>query len=119
MSQIPAGPSHMSRASNRVFVVSLHGVGQPLRSLSYSEQRHWLDLDKFERFADLARRRDNIRLTFDDGNESDFTIAMPALVERGLTAGFFITTDLLDQPGYLSRSQVRALANAGIVGTEI
>lgn len=103
----------MSRAST-VFILSLHGVGEPRRSLSSSEQRHWLGLDQFEQFLGLAGRRNDLRLTFDDGNESDFTIALPALVKRGLTAGFFITADRLGQPGFLSRAQVPALAGAGM-----
>jgi peptidoglycan/xylan/chitin deacetylase (PgdA/CDA1 family) len=61
---------------------------------------------------DIERRR--VVLTFDDGNASDFACAVPMLLERGLTATFFVTTDWVDTPGHLTWSQVREMADLGM-----
>ncbi len=52
-------------------------------------------------------------ITFDDGHESDFTIAAPELARRNLHAIFFVVWSYLGQPGYLSREQVLALREQG------
>ncbi len=58
-----------------------------------------------------ARR---VVLTFDDGLSSHYERVFPALLERGLTATFFVTTALLDSFGYLSWSQLREMSEAGM-----
>jgi peptidoglycan/xylan/chitin deacetylase (PgdA/CDA1 family) len=57
-----------------------------------------------------------VLLTFDDGFESVLTQAAPLMHQAGLEAGLlFITAGRLDQPGYLSQQQVRALLGMGLV----
>jgi peptidoglycan/xylan/chitin deacetylase (PgdA/CDA1 family) len=63
---------------------------------------------------DSAVGRDDLRITFDDGNASDVEHALPALRERGLRATFFVVAGRLGKPGYLAASDVRALADAGM-----
>lgn len=53
-------------------------------------------------------------ITFDDGDVSNVEVALPLLVERGFTAHFFITSGFVDQPGMLSSTDVRTLADAGM-----
>lgn len=53
-------------------------------------------------------------LTFDDGYISDFDIVLPLLMQMDCTAIFFIITEKIDTPGYLSWPQVRELHNAGM-----
>ncbi len=53
-------------------------------------------------------------VTFDDGDISNVTTALPMLLERGMRATFFITGGFIDRPGMLRRSDVRALADAGM-----
>lgn len=53
-------------------------------------------------------------LTFDDGYISNFDIVLPLLKQTDCTAIFFIITEKIDTPGYLSWSQVRELHNAGM-----
>jgi peptidoglycan/xylan/chitin deacetylase (PgdA/CDA1 family) len=55
----------------------------------------------------------SVVITFDDGCESDWLVAAPELHARGLGATFYITTGFLGRRGYLTRSQVRELADAG------
>jgi len=55
-----------------------------------------------------------ISLTFDDGWESDYTIALPFLVEHDMKATFFIVTDLIDRKNYLKESWLREMSNCGM-----
>ena len=52
-----------------------------------------------------------VSLTFDDGLESVYSKALPILSERGLKATAYITTDFVDQPGYMTWDQVISLQN--------
>jgi len=53
-------------------------------------------------------------LTFDDGLSSHYERVFPALLERGLTATFFVTTGRLGALGFLSWSQLREMSAAGM-----
>ncbi|HOL73333.1 MAG TPA: polysaccharide deacetylase family protein [Bryobacteraceae bacterium] len=52
-------------------------------------------------------------LTFDDGGESAATVAAGALERYGWRGHFFITTDYIGAPGFLSASQIRELHRRG------
>tara|TARA_B110000008_G_C16969836_1_gene563482 strand:+ start:1786 stop:2526 length:741 start_codon:yes stop_codon:yes gene_type:complete len=56
----------------------------------------------------------SICLTFDDGYSSDYDLVLPELKRIKATATFFIVTDLLGTPGYLTEQQVRDLSEAGM-----
>jgi peptidoglycan/xylan/chitin deacetylase (PgdA/CDA1 family) len=91
-----------------------HGVGTPGRELEPGEERYWIDVDTFHRVLDLALEEPRIRLSFDDGNASDVTVALPALLDRGLRATFFVLAGRLDRPGSLATEDVRQLVSAGM-----
>lgn len=94
--------------------LAVHGVGRPARPLDPGEDERWVTVDQFERVLDAVTDREDVHLTFDDGNESDVEIALPRLVERGLTAEFFPLAGRLGQRGYLDRDGLRELARAGM-----
>lgn len=52
-------------------------------------------------------------LTFDDGHETDFTVALPMLAEVGMTATSFIVTEWIGKPGFVTSAQLRELSRAG------
>ncbi len=58
----------------------------------------------------------SVILSFDDGYTDLFSAVYPALAARGMTAVAFVITGKLDDPDgrYLTRTQVKALADAGI-----
>jgi peptidoglycan/xylan/chitin deacetylase (PgdA/CDA1 family) len=57
-------------------------------------------------------------LTFDDGGASAPTRVLPALRERGWRAHFFVTTDFIDKPGFVTVAGLRELHAAGqLVGS--
>jgi len=59
-----------------------------------------------------------VLLTFDDGGASAYGCIADLLEGAGWRGHFFITTDFLDAPGFVTRRQVRDLAARGhVIGT--
>jgi peptidoglycan/xylan/chitin deacetylase (PgdA/CDA1 family) len=53
-------------------------------------------------------------LTFDDGHESNFTLALPILLGLGFKAEFFITTGWIGTPFFMNEEQIQGLHRAGM-----
>jgi peptidoglycan/xylan/chitin deacetylase (PgdA/CDA1 family) len=103
--------------AGRHHVVNFHGIGPPHEGVAEGELPYWLPVDQFSAIIDrvVAKRGagHDIRITFDDGNLSDLEIAAPILQARGLQATFFVLTGRLNQTGYLTPDNVRALRDMG------
>jgi len=54
-----------------------------------------------------------VAITFDDGCETDLLVAVPLLKEFLYNATFFVVSGWIEQRGYLSKQQVREIADAG------
>ena len=100
----------MERAINLTF----HGVGEPQRRLDPGEANVWVSRERFLSILDSVTDRADVRITFDDGNASDVTHALPALRERGLKATFFVVAGRLGAPLFLDAAAVKELADAGM-----
>lgn len=94
--------------------LTFHGIGQPQTSLSNADKQMWVSESSFSSILDLIKDRHNVRLTFDDGNESDINVVLPALIERNLIAEFFITAGYVDKPNFLNAQHIRTLFDAGM-----
>lgn len=94
--------------------ICFHGIGEPARDLEPGESRYWIGSDLYERILDEIAERDDVRLSFDDGNASDVELGLPGLVRRGLTASFFVLAGRLDRPGSLREDDVRTLRDHGM-----
>jgi peptidoglycan/xylan/chitin deacetylase (PgdA/CDA1 family) len=94
--------------------LTFHGVGDPGRPLDPGEADVWVSRRRLTAVLDAAAGRDDVRLTFDDGNTSDVEHALPALADRGLQATFFVVAGRLGTPGFLDAADVRALSDAGM-----
>ena len=55
-----------------------------------------------------------VAITFDDGNAGQFEHAAPALRARGMTATFYVTTDWVGRPGFVTWQQLRELKAWGM-----
>jgi peptidoglycan/xylan/chitin deacetylase (PgdA/CDA1 family) len=97
-----------------VVIINVHGIGPTERVLDPGEDLTWISVGQFEQMLDLAAGRDDVRFTFDDGNISDVTIALPSLLERGMTAEFFVLAGQLERPGRLDVDGVGELLKAGM-----
>jgi peptidoglycan/xylan/chitin deacetylase (PgdA/CDA1 family) len=105
-------------AGDDVLNICFHGIGPPQRDLEEGENQYWVDTDRYLRLMDEIATWPSVRISFDDANVSDARIGLPALVERGLRAQFFLLAGRLGAPGSLSTDDVRELMRAGMaVGT--
>jgi len=92
------------------------GFGSP------AADRYKLTLSQFERelagLASVCSRVMPFGLTFDDGGESFYTCVADRLERLGWRGHCFVTTNYIDQPGFLSRRQIRELHVRGhIIGS--
>lgn len=74
----------------------------------------WRGLSVTEALAGGADEEAGVCLTFDDGCETDLTVAAPSLLERGFGATFYVTWAHVGRRGYLSAAQLRELADLGL-----
>jgi peptidoglycan/xylan/chitin deacetylase (PgdA/CDA1 family) len=98
----------------RTINLTFHGIGAHERRLDHGEGDVWLSRERFESVLDAVAGRDDVRITFDDGNASDLELALPALRRRGLTGTFFVVAGRLGAPGFVDADGVRELADAGM-----
>jgi len=94
--------------------ITFHGVGEPPRPLDPGEDAVWLSTEHFEAVLDEVGDRPGVRISFDDGNASDFQVALPALRRRGLRATFFLVAGRVGTDDYLSAGDIRGLLEAGM-----
>ena len=91
-----------------------HGVGSPGRDLEDGEDAMWVGVDGFAEIVEAAHEHPReVLFTFDDGNESDFTQALPVLQRFDERGEFFVIAGRIDTPGSLSSEQVHGLSEAG------
>jgi peptidoglycan/xylan/chitin deacetylase (PgdA/CDA1 family) len=100
-------------------ILNFHGIGDPPSGTERGELSYWWDRQHFlqaiDKIAQEAKDCSSaVHLTFDDGNASDFEIALPALLERKMTATFFVCAGRVGTRGYLDASRLRYLLNAGM-----
>lgn len=94
--------------------VNFHGVGEPPLELERGEALVWLPRQRFLETLDALHGRDDVRLSFDDSNRSDVDVALPALLERRMTATFFVLAGRLDDPHHLGVEDLRRLVESGM-----
>ena len=76
-----------------------------------------VNIDQFEEQA-KSLSADEVTFTFDDGGKSFLTIAAPILEKYGHRGIFFIATDYIGTPGFLSVKQIKELdARGHIIGS--
>lgn len=99
--------------------VCFHGVGHRALEREDGESGYWVSTNQFlELLDDIATWPEEVALSFDDGNRSDIEIALPALLERGLTATFFPVAGRLGDRESIAADEVSLLIQHGMqVGT--
>lgn len=100
--------------TSHVVNVCFHGIGTPRRELEPGEAPFWVAVDQFHHLLDEVATWPNARISFDDGNISDVEVGLPALLERGLRATFFVLAGRIESPGSLGRGDIKNLAAAGM-----
>jgi peptidoglycan/xylan/chitin deacetylase (PgdA/CDA1 family) len=98
----------------RVTNLCFHGVGAAERTLEPGEEEYWITESTFLGVLDLIAGRDDVRLSFDDGNVSDVAIGLPALRDRDLRGEFYVIAGRIGETGSLSSSDLREIRAAGM-----
>lgn len=98
------------KRAGRAYSVMLDQFEQQMAFLAREGYRT-LSLDEF-----LAGKGDerSVVITFDDGHESNLTVATPILQRHDFKAEFFITVDFVNRPRFMSWQQLRELHDAGM-----
>lgn len=108
----------MKLDSKYVLALGYHDVTEDWRlsgtPLSLSAAVYTLDRSRFTQHLVQIDKKP-VLLTFDDGRESNYTIVAPELEQSGRRGYFFITTDWIGTPGFLSAGQIQELAGRGHV----
>ena len=100
---------------DQILNLSFHGIGRPIgRDFGPGEREVWVTPEMLTATLDACQGREDVSLSFDDGNWSDIDAALPALQQRGLQATFFIVPSWLGEPGYMSKQDLRELVAAGM-----
>jgi peptidoglycan/xylan/chitin deacetylase (PgdA/CDA1 family) len=91
----------------------LHGIGLAPDRVDPDEKPYWISEQTFA-FVLSEMKAHGASLTLDDGNDTDVRIALPKLLEAGLTASFFIPSDRIGTPGYVTEHDIVELHRAGM-----
>ena len=100
-------------------IVLYHGIDDGSgsdRPMDPIDREYVLDRKRFEQHVEyLATMRADVGvvISFDDGDLSGYTLAAPILEEHGLRGEFFIVTEWIGRPGFMSAGQLRDLAARG------
>lgn len=102
------GPGSPAAGQDLHYSVPADGFGAHLRLLAGygggSSARDWLG----------GARRGATVLTFDDGHLSNYSLALPLLLEHGASADFFVNPARVGTPGFAGWVQLREMANLGM-----
>jgi len=104
-------------------ILCLHGIGRPHDGVTARESIFWVTRQAFTTLLEnIVETRATVDIpalmTFDDGNASDATTALPELFKRGLKGVFFICAGRIGSPHYLDRAALADLVAAGMeIGT--
>ena len=63
---------------------------------------------------ELGQAEAGVAITFDDGWETDYTVALPELLSRRMRAISFVITDWIGKRGFMSAAQLRDMARQGM-----
>jgi peptidoglycan/xylan/chitin deacetylase (PgdA/CDA1 family) len=97
-----------------MMVLNFHCIGKPSRELVDGEGDVCVDRQRFAEILDVVSDHSEVRLTFDDGNRSDVTEVLPELMQRGLSAEFFICPARFGTAEFVDLDDVRELLEAGM-----
>jgi len=97
-----------------MLVLNFHCIGKPKRELVDGEREVCVDRNQFAEILDVVSGRAEVRLTFDDGNRSDVSEALPELMRRGLHAEFFICPARFGDDEFVDEDDIRELRRAGM-----
>jgi peptidoglycan/xylan/chitin deacetylase (PgdA/CDA1 family) len=108
-------PAGASEPGEQLYVLSVNNFRKQMEYLQQGGYRTFL-LEELARLDTWPEK--SVVLTFDDGHESNFLLALPILQKYGYKADFFITTGWIGTPHFMNCEHIKALSDAGMgIGT--
>lgn len=104
-------PAGAKDPGEQLYVLQVSQFREQMEYLKREGYRTFL-LDELQGLAEWPDKA--VVLTFDDGHESNYTLALPILQEFGFKAHFFVTTGWIGTPYFMSEEQVKGLHKAGM-----
>ena len=106
-----AHPAGTRNPGEQLYVLSVSQFREQMEYLHREGYKTYLleELQTLTEWPDKA-----VVLTFDDGHESNFTLALPILQEFSFKADFYITTGWIGTPCFMTEEQIKALSDAGM-----
>ncbi len=101
----------LSDPGARLYALDARSFEQQIIAIAQSGAHtpaQWAELDQ-------VPNRKTVWITFDDGHRSNAELALPILADNGLRGIFFITTDWIGKPGFMSEEQIRQLRRGGML----
>jgi peptidoglycan/xylan/chitin deacetylase (PgdA/CDA1 family) len=89
-------------------------VFQKQMAYLYAKRMETLTIDEFFLKESSSPGEGAVCLTFDDGWRGNYLHAYPVLQEYGLKATFFIATDLIGKPFYMTWEDIKEIAASGM-----
>ncbi|WP_457575622.1 polysaccharide deacetylase family protein [Desulfomarina sp.] len=107
----PAHPARAKDPGEQLYVLKKDTFYCQMKYLSENGFEVFLleDLLRLKKWPERA-----VVLTFDDGHQSNYTIALPILEYFGFKAHFFITTDWVNTPDFLNTTEILKLVEKGM-----
>lgn len=121
------------KLENRASILMYHSVSEERGYFSailpeiFTKQMAYLAATKREiiSLTELVRRLGAhepldgaVVLTFDDGYRDNYTTVFPLLKQYGFPATIFVTTDIIDTPGYCSTEELREMQASNLISIE-
>ena len=120
MTKAPGSPAKAEVAvvDANVINICFHGIGTPQRLLESDEDLYWISKDLYLQVLEEVAGRDDIAISFDDGNTSDIVVGLDGLLQHERNASFFILAGRLGRPGSLTAGDLDELRRYGMtIGT--
>ena len=98
--------------------LTFHGIGDPVTPVTDAETRYFVSEETYRKTISLldaleTQYHATLPVTFDDGNLSDYTVGLPALIDAKRTGKFFVLAGRIGTAGYLSAAQMQEIVAAG------
>lgn len=108
------GVTAASQGSSTSVHLLFHGVGAPVRGVGAADEAYFVSRDLLLAVLDEVCEDPRAEVSFDDGYDSDVHVALPALLERDMSAQFFPLAGQIGRPGRVDADSLRELTRAGM-----
>ena len=109
----PEERDRLKGLTNPVYNTEIN-VFQKQMAYLYAKRMKTLTIDEFFLKESSSPGEGAVCLTFDDGWRGNYLHAYPVLQEYGLKATFFIATDLIGKPFYMTWGDIKEMAASGM-----